>query len=151
MHNGAYTPGVSRHGLNIVTPLELSEWLMLTGKGIQNARSLQINPGSTVQGVLQPDGNVPYVLLDALQFGGVLTGQITYEFMAGKQRITAFAVDSFIQQELLLSEKGQGIRYTIISTQTSICVCNIDYLSIQAHVVDNEIRPALDFKLLGAR
>lgn len=147
MHNGAYRSG----GLNIVVPLELSEWLMLSQKAVQNNLALTIPPNATIQGKLVPDASLPYVLLDALQFGGVLTGQISFEFLGGKQRVAGFAVDAYIQSELLLSEKGQGIRYTITSSQTSVCVCNIDYLSIQAHVVDNEIRPALDFQLVGAR
>lgn len=151
MMNHSPNGGLVRHSLAIVVPLELSEWLMLTGKGVQNAKALNIPPGATLTGRLQPDAGVPYILLDAIQFGGVLTGQISFEFISGKQRVTGFAVDAYIQTELLLSEKGQGINYTIVSSQTSPAVCNLDYLSIQSHVVDNEIRPALDFMLVGAR
>lgn len=147
-HNGT---GLLRHSLAIVVPLELSEWLMLSQKGVQNNVALLLNPGQTLTGTLTPDGNLPYVLLDAIQFGGVLTGQVSFEFMAGRQRVAGFAVDAYIQAELLLSEKGQGIRYEITSSQTTPAVVNLDYISVQAHVIDNEVRPALDFAILGAR
>jgi len=143
--------GSVRHSLNIVVPLELSEWLMLSQKAIQDNFPLIIPAGATVQGLLKPQGNLQYVLLDAIQFDGVQSGQVSFEFLSGRQRVAGYAVQAYIQNELLLSEKGQGIRYTIISSQTTQAVVNIDYLSIQSHVVDNEIRPALDFALIGAR
>lgn len=145
------TMSIPRHGLLITVPLELSEWLMLSHKAIQNNRPLLVPALSTISGRLNPDGNLPYILVDAIQFDGVQSGQVSFEFMSGRQRVAGYAVQAFIQIELLLSEKGQGIQYTITSQQTTQAVVNIDYLSIEAHVVDNEIRPALDFARIGAR
>jgi hypothetical protein len=143
--------GVPRHGLQIVVPLELSEWLMLSQKAVQNNKSIEIPPLTTLTGVLHPDSNLPYVLLDAIQFDGVQSGQISFEFISGRQRVAGYAVQAFIQAEVLLSDKGQGIRYSIVSQQTSTAVLNIDYLSVQSNVIDNEVRPALDYLRIGAR
>ena len=145
--NGSYR----RHSLNIVVPLELSEWLMLSQKAVQNNVALVIPAQQTIRGILHADAALPYVLIDAIQWDGVLSGQVSFEFMAGRQRVAGYAVQAIIQMELILSEKGQGIRYTFVNSQLTQAIVNIDYLSIQAHVVDNEIRPALDFAVIGGR
>lgn len=137
--------------LNIVVEIDLSEWLQLTSKGRANNLPLVVAAGTTVRGLLLPDNNLPYVILDAIQFDGVLSGQLAFEIQSGAQRIAGWAVPAIIQNELLLSEKGQGIRYEFRSNQTTDAIVNLDYLSCDSHVVDNEIKPALFQVALGAR
>lgn len=151
--NGYVRPNASPQvgSLHIVVVLELAEWLMLSQKGIQDNLPLEILPGQTVTGTLNAQGNNQYVLLESVQFDGVQSGQVGFEFISGRQRIAGYAVQAFVQPELLLSEKGQGIRYTISSSQLSTAVVNIDYVSVPSHVVDNEIRPAMDAFRIGAR
>jgi hypothetical protein len=137
--------------LEFVVNLELSEWLMITGKGRQNNLPLVIPAGQTIIGQLVADNQLPYVMVDAIQFDGVLSGQLAFELQAGIQRVAGWAVPQFIQTELLLSEKGRPIRYQFNSSQTSDAVVNIDYISMDSDIVDNEIMPAMWRIALGAR
>lgn len=137
--------------LDIVVNLELSEWLMLTQKGRQNNLPLVIPAGQTVTGQLVADNQMPYVMVDAVQFDGILSGQLAFEFQAGLQRLGGWAISGHIQTELLLSEKGRPILYEFRSAQGTDAVVNIDYISMDTQVVDNEIMPALFRVAFGAR
>lgn len=137
--------------LDIVVPVTLSRWLMATRKARQNNLPLVLPAGSTIQGQLVADNYLPYVMIDAIQFDGVLSGQLAFEFTAGLQKIAGWAVSAIIQEELLLSEKGRPIDYEFRSSQASNAIVNIDYLSLDSHIVDNELMPALYRIALGAR
>jgi hypothetical protein len=137
--------------LNIIVDVDLSEWLQLTQKARSNNLPLVIPAGGTVRGELVADNNLPYVILDAIQFDGVLSGQLAFEFQSGIQRIAGWAVPAIIQNELLLSDKGRGIRYEFRSSQATDAIVNMDYLSCDVQVIDNEIMPALHQMSLGAR
>jgi hypothetical protein len=65
--------------LEFVVNLELSEWLMITGKGRQNNLPLVLPAGQTIIGQLVADNQLPYVMVDAIQFDGVLSGQLAFD------------------------------------------------------------------------
>ena len=127
----------------IIASVSLSQWLRLTQKARSNNLPLLVAPGTTLTGKIVPENNLPYVMIVAIQFDGVLAGQLAFEFVTGINRIAGYAVPSVIQDEILLSEKGQGINYTVSSSQTTSSVVNVDYLSMEFHVIDNELMPAL--------
>jgi hypothetical protein len=133
----------------IFTHVSVGEWLRLTQKGRPNNLPLVIPAGSTLSGQLNADNSLPYVMMVALQFDGVLAGQLSYEFVAGIQRVSGYAIPAVIQDELLLSDKGQPIRYTIASAQATAAIVNIDYMSMESHVIDNELLPALNMVSLA--
>jgi hypothetical protein len=137
--------------LTIIVTMDVVSWLQFTAKARGNNLPLVIPAGTTVRGQLVADNNLPYVLLDAIQFDGVLSGQLAFEIQSGIQRIAGWAVPAIIQNELLLSEKGQPIRYEFRSSQTTDAVVNLDYFSCDVHVVENEIMPAFYGVALGAR
>jgi hypothetical protein len=137
--------------LDIVVMLDMSQWLQLTQKARYNNLPLVIPAGQIVTGLIVADNQQPYVMIEAIQFDGVLSGQLAFELVAGMQRLAGWAVPQFIQKELLLSEKGRPIRYEFRSSQISDAIVNIDYLSMDSQVVDNEIMPAMYRIALGAR
>lgn len=122
----------------------LVEWLVITGKATGNNKSFHVPANGIIRDILRADNDMPYVLLYAVQFDGVMSGQIAFEFTSGRVTVGGYAVQAFIQPELILSQRQGFIRYAIQSTQSFDAVCNLDFLSIEQAVVDNDLMPALN-------
>lgn len=140
----------------IIVQMDLAEWLILSGKGQAQNFSFQIPAGAAggVQStkLLQVPQGYDMMLIYGVQFDGVLSGQITFQ-ITGTQGSTigGYAVQSFVQEECLITDPGQSFLVTTISTQSQIAVMNVDYVAFHREVWNRDVLPFLIAHIPGGR
>jgi hypothetical protein len=142
--------------LQLAVTIDFPEWLILTGKGQANNFSIPILAGSAAgvqtNAKLSAPVGFDLMLIYAIQFDGVLSGQITYQIVGTQGSVIAgYAVQAFIQDEILINDAGQPFQFQAISTQAQAAVMNIDYVAIPRQVWDRDVLPNLNAHMLGGR
>jgi len=140
----------------IVATIDLPEWLVLTGKGQSSNFSIPIAAGSAAgvrtNATINPLSGYERMMIYAIQFDGVLSGQIVYQIVGMQgSLIGGYAVQSFIQDEILLNDMGQPFQFQATSTQAQGAVMNIDFVAFQNIVWEREVLPFLTTRPPGAR
>lgn len=136
--------------------VDLAEWLVLTGKGQAKNFSVPINGSGVAGGVTQkqlnPPQGVDLMLIYGIQFDGVLSGQITFQIVGTNgSMIAGYAVQSFIQDEILINDRGMPFQFLANSQQAQSAVLNIDYVGIPGPVWERDVLPFLSQHIPGGR
>lgn len=133
----------------IVLAIDLEDYLILSGKGRPGNLSNICPPGQIINGTIPGASNgqaagaavgesdIPaggQVWLYGVQFDGVYSGQVTFQF-DGAGQIAGFAVQNIIQDERLLSSPGRPLRYTVNNQSSQTVLFNFDYLTIERTVI----------------
>lgn len=131
-------------GANYVINIPLSRYLLMRGLAKQRNISFAVPANSTYtqnNNALAPDNGDKAILIKTLQFDGVQSGLVAYEFVIDGSQIAGYAIQG-TEDEVELVNVGPTT-YTINNTQTTSIVVNIDYLSIPASSMSIDILQAL--------
>ena len=131
---------------------DIFEWLTLTGKGRALNFSNSVNANTVFNGRIDPPTAYDYILFHAVQWDGITPGTVTFELHGGQNSIIAgFAIQTFIQDELYITDRGRPLVLTINNASTAPIVFNIDYIGVPAIVWERDVLPSLNAMLIGGR
>lgn len=120
-----------------IVTVSLADYLLiLTGKAQAKNVSFTIANSVTVtdhDNALTPNGSDPYVFIHTIQFDGVQSGQVGYNFDVGDGSTVAGYAIQGVPEELNMFSRAP-VRYQIQNGQSTSCVVNIDYFSVPDEV-----------------
>lgn len=131
-------------GLPFTLKVDLFEWLVIASKGQGLNFSSSVNANTQRVFEIQPPTGYDYILYHAIQWSGITPGAVTFDLRGGTNTITAgFAVESFIQDELFITDRGRPIRVFINNASVSPIVFNIDYIALSSQIWEREVLPSI--------
>lgn len=130
--------------------VDIYEWLSLTAKGRALNYSNSVAANTTLRDSINPPSGYDYIMFHAIQWDGITPGTVTFELHGGQNSLIAgYAVQTFIQDELYLTDRGRPLQVTVVNASTAPIVMNIDYIGIQANTWEREVLPAISSVLIG--
>lgn len=124
--------------------MDIFEWLVVTAKG----QALNFSSGVNASTIFRIDINPPigydYILFHGIQWDGITPGTVVFELRGGTSSLLAgFAVQTFIQDELFITDRGRPIHVVVNNTSTAPIVMNIDYIALTAQTWEREVLPMI--------
>jgi len=130
--------------LHLTIKVDLFEWLIITSKGQGLNFSTSVLANTVTQFNIQPAQGYDYILYHAIQWDGITPGTVTFELRGGTNTVTAgFAVQTFIQDELFITDRGRPVVVIVNNSSTAPIVLNIDYVALTAQVWEREVLPII--------
>lgn len=112
----------------IAPSLTLQEWLSLAGNAKLTNISQQVTTGKTQQIEIPPNNGLPYVIVLAIQFNAVISGQISYELACDASVFSGWAIQGAMIPIGMLGTSH--VYLTVDNGQSQDCLVNITMASL---------------------
>lgn len=124
--------------------MDIYEWLTVTAKGQALNFSTGVNANTIFTFDINPPIGYDYIMYHGIQWDGITPGTVVFELRGGTSSLIAgFAVQTFIQDELFITDRGRPIHLVVNNTSTAPVVLNLDYIAMSAQTWEREVLPLI--------